>query len=149
VACTFWFWFLLLLGGGSESASSPAVMPMSTSTALRGAKKLRARFSYGRATTALSGLLDRPCFLAEPGPASFEEIVLFRLRCSRNSPSSRGMLERKMQPSANRLTETGQSSLHPPSGTELHRTPHQITTSTKHSVSCSVHSVCKPTSAVA
>jgi hypothetical protein len=71
---------------GSESF--PSRGGRLTSTALRGTKKLQVGISDGRAAIALSDFEDQPGFLAEQGLASSEEFVLFRLRCSRNSPSS-------------------------------------------------------------
>jgi hypothetical protein len=72
----------------SESASPPTVKSVSTSTDLMGAKKFYVGTTVGCAATAPSDLVDHPFFLTEPGLASSEEFVLFRLRCSRNSHSS-------------------------------------------------------------
>jgi hypothetical protein len=74
--------------GGSTSDPSPAVVSVSTCTYLKGAKKLRVRTTVGRAPTTLSVLVEQPCFLTEPGLASSEEFVFFRLRCYRNSHSA-------------------------------------------------------------
>jgi len=71
---------------GSEPAPSFTVVSVSTSTALRGAKKLRIEITYGCVATALSDFVEQRCFLAVPGSASSEEFVPFRLRRSRNSP---------------------------------------------------------------
>jgi len=64
--------------GGSESALSPAVVPASTSIALKEAKK----FPVGTtgSTTAHSIFLSQPCFLEGLGLAPSETFTLFLLR---------------------------------------------------------------------
>jgi hypothetical protein len=68
---------------GCESVPSPSVMSMSTtSTALRREKKLVT--CWGHLWARRNGPLRGPALFF----ASSEEFVLFRLRCSRNSPTS-------------------------------------------------------------